>query len=221
MPHNQRNQKTSGWVILSSLLAFWIATISIPLLDKNILGGHPKSLSTLWIRNLGCTVILYPIVWLKKGRLFCSFDFEPNNPYRFFPLLSLCLLGASLLQLTVSFESVRKNGFFQRSFFLLLPFTIGVSYLSNGAQVKGVSLASCFVVLTGVLTGVGGDLKDPVHGLFCGAINALLLALYFCMIAVCLKSVNESPLNLCFSYSLLTTLVLLPCNVFRPTLCMY
>ncbi|GAW09592.1 GDP-fucose transporter 1 [Lentinula edodes] len=204
---SQNAQKPPSRGLVTGVVVFYlVAALSMVMANKWVLNTTEAPLFFLFTQ-LVIAVVLFVISDTLK-MLPDKLTFDVNVCKGLVAMVSLNVIGLSFSNYTLKYVDA---SFYQVARGLVLPFTVGTSFIMLNARPSLRILFSCGIVTMGFFIGVFLD-GTPLSlvGIFFGVVSSAITAIHSVVIKQSLSVVNGSALLLSWYTNLLSALVLIP-----------
>lgn len=204
--HVGKQSPASSARVVGVVLFYLVAALAMVMANKWVLNMTSAPLFFLWMQ-LMIAVVLFGVsdmLRLLPDRL--TFDVKVCKGLS-------AMIGLSLLSLSFSNYTLKyvDASFYQVARGLVLPFTVGVSFVFLRTRPSLRILVACTMVTTGFFVGVFLD-GTPISlvGIFFGIASSAITAIHSVVIKQSLSVVDGSALLLSWYTNLMSAIILLP-----------
>ncbi|TFK25442.1 hypothetical protein FA15DRAFT_668520 [Coprinopsis marcescibilis] len=206
MKHQDNEKPASKALVTGVVLFYLVAALAMVIANKWVLNATDIPLFFLWTQ-LALAALLFiacDMCRLLPDRL--TFDLQTSKGL--FPMVALNVVGLSFSNYTLKYVDA---SFYQVARGLVLPFTVGTSFIMLHARPSLKILIACLVVTMGFFIGVFLDgARVSVIGVLFGVASSAITAVHSVIIKQSLKTVNGSALALSWYMNSLSAILLIP-----------
>jgi len=206
MPPQNAQQPASKALVTGVVVFYLVAALSMVMANKWVLNSIDAPLFFL-LAQLVIAVLLF-LISGAMGVLPDRLTFETDICRGLIPMVALNVVGLSFSNYTLKFVDA---SFYQVARGLVLPFTVGTSFIVLHSRPSLLILVSCSIVTLGFFVGVFLDgTPISVVGVGFGVASSAITAVHSVVIKKSLDVVKGSALLLSWYTNLLSALVLAP-----------
>ncbi|KAI0342454.1 hypothetical protein BDW22DRAFT_1429289 [Trametopsis cervina] len=192
--------------VIGTVLFYLVAALAMVVANKWVLNETDVPLFFL-CAQLAIAVALF-LVAHALGLLQLPLQFDIEVVKGLIPMIGLNVLGLSFSNYTLKFVDA---SFYQVARGMVLPFTVGTSYIFLHSRPSLLVFFACFIVTMGFFVGVFLDgTSVSVVGVSFGVASSMITAMHSVVIKKSLEVVKGSALHLSWYTNLYSAMILLP-----------
>lgn len=190
--------------VIFAVAFYFVTSITLVMANKWVLNAVEIPITFLWFQIVIAVILLH--VSALAGLLVLP-TLEKERCRALLPLITVNVVGLSFNTLCLKYVDA---AFFQVARSLVLPMTVGFTWVMLHKPSSPRILAACGVVVLGFLTGVSGEIHLSVRGVAYGLLSSLTTALHAVVIKSSLKVVGDNTMDLVYYNNVLSMIMLAP-----------
>lgn len=187
---------------------YMVTSIVMVMANKSVLNSIDAPITFLWLQIVVAVILIYLSQALGLWKVPKSLD--PKVCYGLIPLVSINVVGLTLNTLCLTLVDA---SLYQVARSLILPLTVGFSWVLLKKPSSAAVMGACAVVVAGFLVGTlleNKQLKISFWGITFGVLSSITTALHSVVISRSLEVVNQSLMDLVYYNNVLSAVGLLP-----------